>query len=91
MDGHIYLYVYLLKSKTEVAFKFIEYTKMMERQTVKRLKCVMKDNGSEFCNKKFDGFCLQHGILHRTSVPYSPQQNDIAEREIDLLPRWHMR
>ncbi|KAI9906739.1 hypothetical protein PsorP6_016209 [Peronosclerospora sorghi] len=73
-----YLHVYLLKSKTEVTFKFIEYTNMMERQTGKRIKCVRTDNGSEFCNKIFDGFCLQHGILHQTSAPYSPQQNGIA-------------
>ncbi|KAI9908447.1 hypothetical protein PsorP6_016504 [Peronosclerospora sorghi] len=59
---------------------FIEYTKMMEGQTGKRLKCVRTNNGIEFCNNKFDGFCLQHGILHQTSAPYSPQQNGIAER-----------
>ncbi|KAJ0401726.1 hypothetical protein P43SY_003047 [Pythium insidiosum] len=79
-DWSRYLHVYLLKSKTEVTSKFIEYTTVMERQTGGRVKCVRSDNGSEFCNKKFDGFCLQQGILHQTSAPYSPQQNGIAER-----------
>ncbi|KAI9915470.1 hypothetical protein PsorP6_006810 [Peronosclerospora sorghi] len=62
----------MLKSKTEVSFKLIEYTKMIERQTGKRLKCVRTDNGSEFCNKKFDSFCLQHGILHQTMWSAKP-------------------
>ena len=29
----------------------------------------------------FGEFCLQHGIVHQTIAPYSPQQNGVAKRK----------
>ena len=34
---------------------------------------VITDQGKEFCNKKFDDYCNNHGINHRTSTAYHPQ------------------
>ncbi|KAG2849693.1 hypothetical protein PC113_g17343 [Phytophthora cactorum] len=38
------------------------------------------DNGTEFVNKKMDKICELNGIVHQKTVPYSPQQNGVAER-----------
>ncbi|GJR14769.1 retrovirus-related pol polyprotein from transposon TNT 1-94 [Tanacetum coccineum] len=38
------------------------------------------DNGTEFVNKTLDGWFESVGISHETSVPRSPQQNDVVER-----------
>jgi hypothetical protein len=38
------------------------------------------DNGTEFVNKKMDNMCALNGIVHQKTVPYSPQQNGVAER-----------
>lgn len=28
-----------------------------------KLKCLLFDNGSEFCNNEFDEYCSAHGII----------------------------
>ncbi|TYZ67817.1 hypothetical protein PybrP1_004853, partial [[Pythium] brassicae (nom. inval.)] len=71
---------YFLKKKSEVPTRFGEYKAMMETQTGKKMMKVRTDNGSEFVNKSFDGVCISAGIIHQTSVPYSPQQNGLVER-----------
>lgn len=38
------------------------------------------DNGLEFCNKEFDKFCENNGILRHRTVRFTPQQNEVAER-----------
>lgn len=38
------------------------------------------DNGGEFVNAEEKKFLAQSGIIHETSVPFSPQQNGVAER-----------
>ncbi|KAI9907538.1 hypothetical protein PsorP6_016530 [Peronosclerospora sorghi] len=69
----------------EVASKLIEHTTMMKRQTSKRLICVMTDNESEFCDNKFDGFCLKHDFLHLTSAPSAKNIAYRANRSIDEM------
>ncbi|GKB11867.1 retrovirus-related pol polyprotein from transposon TNT 1-94 [Tanacetum coccineum] len=39
------------------------------------------DNGTEFVNKTLDGWFESVGISHETSVPRSPQQNGVVERQ----------
>ena len=38
------------------------------------------DNGGEFCNTDFDKFFVDHGIKRHKMMPYTPQQNGVAER-----------
>lgn len=79
-DFSRYVIAYFLKSKSEVAAKFREYKAMAENQWGKKLKTVRSDNGTEFVNKVFDEICRSSGVIHQRTVPYSPQQNGLAER-----------
>lgn len=38
------------------------------------------DNGTEFCNAKFEKFFQNEGIIHQKSAPYVHKQNGLAER-----------
>jgi transposase InsO family protein len=72
--------VYFMKSKSEVLSKFKEYEALATTQTGCRVKTLRTDKGGEYTSKEFEEFCKQRGILHQTSVPYTPEQNGVAER-----------
>lgn len=78
-------FVYMLKHKNEAFDKICAFKKRVENQTDKRIKIFRSDNGLEFCSKKTSEYFGRHGIQHQTSVPYTPQQNGLAERTIRTL------
>jgi len=47
---------------------------------VTKIKVLRFDTRGEFVSKKFDAIFAKCGIQRQTSVPYSPQQNGVAER-----------
>ena len=49
-------------------------------QTGRKLKCLRTDNGGEFKSEEFVKFCRERGIRREYRAPYSPEQNEIAER-----------
>jgi transposase InsO family protein len=49
------------------------------------LKAIRSDNGTEFRNASFDGFCLELGIKQQFSAPRVPQQNGVVERKNHTL------
>lgn len=81
IDGYSHFtVVYLLHSKDEVQEKFEEYYARVTAffgTRVARLRC---DNGGEYLGGSFQKFCRSKGISIETTVPYSPQQNGVAER-----------
>ena len=44
-------------------------------------KRVRSDNGSEFKNTRIDELCNDFAIRHQFSAKYTPQSNDLVERE----------
>lgn len=72
--------MYFLATKDEAFGKFCEWKTLVENQVNKKVKCLRTDNGLEFCNSAFDGFCKQHGIERHRTCAYTPQQNGVAER-----------
>lgn len=79
-DFSRFVVAYFMKNKSEVASKPIEFKAFYENQWGHRLKCLRSDNGTEFVNKKVAGICAWNGVMHQRTVPYSPQQNGVAER-----------
>ncbi|CAM8999126.1 unnamed protein product [Rhodiola kirilowii] len=74
------VWIYLLKSKTEVFDCFKAWKLSVESEIDLKLKCLRTDNGLEYCNKVFDDFCTENGIKRHLTVPGTPQQNGITER-----------
>lgn len=58
----------------------MSFKNLVEKQTEKKIKAFRSDNGREFLNKQFDEFLNKNGIKRQLSVPYTPQQNGVAER-----------
>jgi transposase InsO family protein len=75
-----YVVAYFITKKSEVPVKFKTFMNLYENQWGERIKCLRSDNGTEFVNKKMDNMCALNRIVHQKTVPYSPQQNGVAER-----------
>ncbi|CAH9067875.1 unnamed protein product [Cuscuta epithymum] len=74
------VWVCLLEHKSDVFVRFREWKTLVENQTGRKVKTLRTDNGLEFCNKEMDKLCVDCGIKRHKTVPYTPQQNGIAER-----------
>lgn len=72
--------VYMLKSKDEVFLRFKEFLKMAENLTGQKLKRLRSDNGGEYVSVEFSQFLKSNGIAKDVTIPYTPQQNGVAER-----------
>uniref|UniRef100_H3H572 Polyprotein n=2 Tax=Phytophthora ramorum TaxID=164328 RepID=H3H572_PHYRM len=79
-DYSKYIVAYFITKKSEVPVKFKTFMNLYENQWGERIKCLRSDNGTEFVNKEMDRLCALNGIVHQKTVPYSPQQNGVAER-----------
>eukprot|EP00253_Pinus_taeda_P002143 PITA_02143 len=53
----------------------------VEKQFGHQILKLRSDNGGEYVNNKFINFCTENGIQMQYSVPYTPQQNGVAERK----------
>ena len=59
---------------------FQHFKNEVENQLGRKIKVIRSDRGGEY-EAPFGDFCSQHGIIHQTTAPYSPQQNGVAERK----------
>jgi transposase InsO family protein len=46
---------------------------MAETQSGQKIKVLRTDNRGEYISKEFNAFCLEVGIVHQLTIPYSPQ------------------
>ncbi|CAH9103829.1 unnamed protein product [Cuscuta epithymum] len=74
------VWIFLLKTKDETFENFKNWKTLVESQSNFKLKALKTDNGLEFCNNEFNGFCKNEGIKRLLTVPGTPQQNGTAER-----------
>ncbi|MCO5580832.1 hypothetical protein L7F22_034705 [Adiantum nelumboides] len=80
-DFSKYTHIYFLKHKSEVFTHFQHFVAFVERQTEMQVKTLRSDNGGEYISNQFKAYCFQKGIQHQLTIPYTPQQNSVAERK----------
>ena len=81
IDDHSnFTWVFMLKQKSAVSGVFLEWLIMVETLTEKRLKEFRSDNGGEYVSNYFSEICKERGISLQPTIPYTPQQNGVAER-----------
>jgi hypothetical protein len=73
--------VSFLKEKAEAFEKFKIFKALTETQTRNRLKAVRSDRGGEFMSSDFKEFYDKHGIKREYTIPRTPQQNGVVERQ----------
>ena len=75
-----YTWLFPIKNKSYVFNIFIEFHKLCaERQFSQKLCAFQSDWGGEF--QSLNKYLKDHGIHHRVSCPYTPEQNGIVERQ----------
>ena len=52
---------------------------MVENENGNKLKCLGYDNGGEYCSHEFEDYCSTNGIHRQKIVPWTPQENGVAE------------
>jgi transposase InsO family protein len=67
--------VYLMKNKSESLDKLKKF--IAEIGIPRELHT---DNGGEYTSNAFKEFCIEKSIKQTFTIPYTPQQNSIAER-----------
>ena len=72
--------VYFMNKKSEVFEKYKEFEAITTNETGLKLVTLRSDNGGEYLTKQFETYLKSKGTFHQTTVPYSPEQNGIAER-----------
>lgn len=55
------------------------------QQNGHQIKVLRTDNGTEFVNREVKHFLEENGIEHQRTVPYTPEQNGCAEREMRTI------
>jgi len=58
---------------------------MLKRQSGLKVCHLQSDNGLEFINDIIHIFCYYNGIIYKTTIPYTPKQNRIAEQAIAIF------
>uniref|UniRef100_A0A5S6Q1Z4 Integrase catalytic domain-containing protein n=1 Tax=Trichuris muris TaxID=70415 RepID=A0A5S6Q1Z4_TRIMR len=73
--------VRLVKSKDEVTSAIKEYVAKMKNRFGKKPIAFRTDNGKEYVGLELKKYFREEGIEHQRTVPYTPQQNGVAERK----------
>eukprot|EP00253_Pinus_taeda_P028641 PITA_28641 len=74
-------WVYFLKLKREVFNTFLAFKAFVEKQSGHQILKLRTDNGGKYVKNTFINFCTENGIQMQHTVPYTPQQNGVAERK----------
>jgi len=78
-DYSKFVWVYLLRHKSEVFQRFKGFQNLVERQFGKKIQTMQTDWGGEY--QALNSFFKRVGINHHVSCPHAHQQNGSAERK----------
>ena len=84
LDQHTrYAVIYPMRRKSDAYDKtrhFINFANNWFKDRGYTIQQIQTDNGSEYLSSRCQELFLKEGILHRTSIPYQPEQNGMIER-----------
>ncbi|MCO5548104.1 hypothetical protein L7F22_001562 [Adiantum nelumboides] len=80
-DFSRFCWVYSLKANSDVFAIFQHYVSMVENETGCKVQTLRTDRGGEYMLGAFKDFLGNKGIKHQCTMPYTPQQNGVAERK----------
>ena len=79
-DFSRYGHIYLISHKSEALRCFEAYLNEVENKLERKVKTLRKDRGREYLSEQFKELCSERGIVRQLTMPYTPQQNGVAER-----------
>uniref|UniRef100_A0A251UMJ3 Putative ribonuclease H-like domain-containing protein n=1 Tax=Helianthus annuus TaxID=4232 RepID=A0A251UMJ3_HELAN len=80
-DYSRFTWIYPLRAKSQFFDALCIFIPFVQNQFSTTIKTFQSDGGTEFINNRVRHLFEQHGILHRVSCPYTPQQNGRVERK----------
>ncbi|XP_003376315.1 retrovirus-related Pol polyprotein from transposon TNT 1-94 [Trichinella spiralis] len=83
-DFSRYRRVFFLNRKDDVA-QCLETFLNESRTAGNTVECILSDGGLEFNNAHVKDILQRRGVAMRTAMPYTPEQNGVAERENRIL------
>ena len=79
-DAKRYNTVLFLRNKTEAADRMEQHAEKIKQQFGKYPRYMRFDNGKELVNQCIKNWAAKNSIEIKTTAPYSPSQNGVAER-----------
>lgn len=76
-----YTWLYPLHYKSDVKHTVAQFKSYVNTQFHTYVQTVRSDNGGEFVNLFLLELFLNHGVIHQTSCPHTPEQNGVVERK----------
>lgn len=74
-------WVYFLKYKSQVFENFRKFKILVKKQSGYSIKTLHTDREEEFLSEEFKKYCDDHSIHRQLTMPYTPEQNGVAERK----------
>ena len=68
-DKTMYVWVFILKHKSQVFQYFQEWKAMVKKSTGPRVKSLRTGNGGEYTSLEFESYLKKEGITHECTVP----------------------
>src|SRR5436190_22390001 len=75
-----YGHIYLISQKSEALRCFEAYLNEVENKLERKVKTLRTDRGREYLSEQFKELCSEKGIVRQLTMPYTPEQNGVAER-----------
>ena len=74
-----YKYLYFLANKDEALEKFRHFRSQQVVAYGFSLSELLTDNGGEYIGSDFEEFCIDSAVVHKTTSPYTPEENSTTE------------
>ncbi|GJT02577.1 retrovirus-related pol polyprotein from transposon TNT 1-94 [Tanacetum coccineum] len=79
-DYSRYTWAYFLRTKDEAPDMIINFVNQVQRNLKASILTIRTNNGTEFKNKKLRDFYAKLGIVYKTPIARTPQQNGVVKR-----------